>query len=42
MFACDSEMVATEDLGGLDVGAAKAQAAQALDSVLDRNFYATA
>jgi hypothetical protein len=35
-------MVATEGLVNLDVGAAKAQAAQALDSVLDRNYYATA
>ena len=36
------QMVATEGLTGLDVSAAKAQAIQALDSVLDRNYYATA
>jgi hypothetical protein len=35
-------MVATEGLINLDVRAAKAQAAQALDGVLDRNYYATA
>ncbi len=36
------QMVSSEGLTNLDVSAAKAQASQALDSILDRNYYATA